>query len=135
MVSIPGLDLLSTGVDVAVAVQWVKSGLYGADLIVRRADDLVRHLRSLPRKEFYEFVRRWKYARQLVSLQIRLWIEQVFTDAGGHWEQLVTGFKSVRDVKFRITAQNRTNAYKKGTRYDKPPSGFEGRISSGRRGK
>lgn len=44
----------------------------------------------------YEQVRQnWAYVRTVISLQLRIVIEQIFWDMGKPWSQLVTGFKPV----------------------------------------
>lgn len=41
------------------------------------------------------FVEDWKVLRLGVSLQVRLYVEQVLWDAGGKYRELVTGFRAI----------------------------------------
>lgn len=37
----------------------------------------------------------WKWARMILPLQVRLIVEQVLWDKGGHWRKMVTGFRPI----------------------------------------
>ena len=44
---------------------------------------------------FGRWARYWHYGRSTISLQHRLFVEQVYSDLGEPWSKLVTGFGSI----------------------------------------
>ena len=53
------------------------------------AQETITTLRSIGFKKWAAF---WHYGRQLISLQERLLLEQVYSDMGKPWSSLLTGF-------------------------------------------
>lgn len=51
--------------------------------------------RVLKKYGFPKFSKFWHYGRQMIPLQSRLFMEQVFSDMGGAWASLITGFGPV----------------------------------------
>lgn len=70
-------------------------------LLVATADAIKKTLRSVG---FLKWERFWHYGRQLIPLQRRLLMEQIYSDMGEPWSILVTGFGSIEDWKAKARA-------------------------------
>lgn len=75
----------------------------GNDTIRRRVTDLNLSVASqvskaMDKAGYVEFARYWVYARLGVDLQTRLFIEQVASNKGKPWSDVVTGFGVLRMV-------------------------------------
>ena len=61
--------------------------------LVLTAFEVKTFLRRVGIRKWSEY---WHYGRQLISLQHRLFYEQVYSDMGEPWSELVTGFGPLR---------------------------------------
>ena len=60
--------------------------------------------RMVTRVPFVKFVEMWKWMRMTIDLQTRLYLEQVFTELGKPYSDLVTGFKAIELRKRTLEA-------------------------------
>ncbi len=63
------------------------------------ADEFKAYIKSVG---IDRWARYWHYGRQLISLQVRLFCEQVYSDLGGEWAELVTGFGPLKRARVSI---------------------------------
>ena len=62
---------------------------HNSSLLINLAKEVASRLGAIG---YGRWARFWHYGRQLISLQHRLFIEQVYSDMGEPWSGLVTGF-------------------------------------------
>ncbi len=94
---IPGIGTITSLVGIRAWV--IELRAFG---ISRYTDGLAAEARALKglMKEtgFKEWARFWHYGRTTIPLTKRLFAEQVFSDLGKPWSQLVTGFGPIRGI-------------------------------------
>jgi len=56
------------------------------------AGDVQRWMDSDYGDDVRRFASNWRWVRMLISLQVRLIIEQILWDRGGDWRKMITGF-------------------------------------------
>ncbi len=84
-------------VDLANAISGIRQWLHhlrgylkrDTDALLTTADEIKTYLNEVG---YERWGRYWHYGRQLISLQHRLLVEQIFSDMGEPWSELVTGF-------------------------------------------
>ena len=108
LVRIPGV---SAFVDIVNAVAEIRGWLAhlrvnlkrDTDGLLTTADEIKQYLRGVG---IERWARYWHYGRQLISLQHRLFLEQVYSDLGGEWGKLVTGFGPLKKGRVSITGKD-----------------------------
>ncbi len=101
---IPGI---SSFVDIAGAIAelrgwlaYLRSNLKrDTSALLTTADEIKGFIRSVGIDRWSRY---WHYGRQLISLQHRLFVEQIYSDLGGEWAKLVTGFGPLKGSLGRI---------------------------------
>lgn len=72
---------------------WLDLTRRGIDAAVAALDGLVQETtRTLKSIGFQKWAKYWHVGRQLISLQQRLLLEQIYSDMGEPWSDLITGF-------------------------------------------
>ena len=105
LIRVPGV---SAFVDLAEAIAAVRGWLHhlrgnlrrDTDALLTTTDEVKTYLREVG---FARFNRYWHYGRQLISLQHRLLVEQVFSDLGPPWSEFVTGFGVLKGIEASIS--------------------------------
>ncbi len=80
---------------------WVRRlrifGVDRAHIALAAERDAVVHL--IQEVGFRKWSRYWHYGRTQISLTTRLFVEQVYSDLGDPWSQLITGFGPIKKIK------------------------------------
>ncbi len=104
LVRIPGVfafvDIVNAVAEIRGWLAHLRSNLRrDTDGLLTTADEIKVYLKSVGIDRWSRY---WHYGRQLISLQHRLFLEQVFSDLGGEWGELVTGFGPLKRAKVSI---------------------------------
>ena len=108
LLRIPGV---SSFVDIVKAVAEIRGWLHHLRANLKRdtdglqttADELKKFLLKVGIQKWGRY---WHYGRQLISLQHRLFVEQVYSDLGGEWGKFVTGFGPIEKGRVSITGKD-----------------------------
>lgn len=100
LIRVPGI---SAFIDLAQQIAEVRGWLHhlrgnlkrDTSALLTTADEIKAYLRDVGFERFGQY---WHYGRQLISLQHRLLVEQVFSDMGEPWSELVTGFGALKSI-------------------------------------
>ena len=65
---------------------------HNSQLLITAAKEIAEGLGRIGCGRWARF---WHYGRQLVSLQQRLFLEQIYSDLGEPWSKLITGFGTI----------------------------------------
>lgn len=88
---IPGIGTIFSSVSVRAWV--VELRAFGIGRLSRALDHEATAVKKLLLEtKFLKWARFWHYGRTQISLQMRLFVEQVYSDLGEPWSDLVTGF-------------------------------------------
>ncbi len=98
LVRVPGVsafaDIVGAIAELRGWLAYLRSNLKrDTDGLLATADEIKVYLREVG---LDRWARYWHYGRQLISLQHRLFLEQIYSDLGGEWAKLVTGFGPLR---------------------------------------
>ena len=120
---VPGIGTISGAVGIRAWVLELRA--FGLSRLTRAYSAEARSLKVLMKETgFLKWADFWHYGRTQIPLTKRLFCEQVFSDMGGRWSSLITGFgplgKGLRkeaaeltsaESRRRRTARQKSNAY------------------------
>ena len=94
------IPLVSTVLGAVSVRRWVAElRRWGIGRLTRGYDAEANSLKVLMKETgFRKWAKFWHYGRTQISLQMRLFAEQVYSDKGFPWSELVTGFGPLTEV-------------------------------------